>query len=415
AMIAVAVSLVTAVITIVGGRFLIRYNYILMELRGRFYGLVVQLLGAVSKIRAAGAQRRVFALWANRYADQLDYVMRLERISDYIFIINSVIGPLASALIFLSAVSMLNQTVEGEPSLTLGTFLAFNAALGIYLGGVASLSNTVVDLLDTFIKVRRVKPLLEAEQEIDYDKNDPGRLRGAIGLDRVTFRYGDDGPIVLNDVSIRVEPGEYVALVGPSGSGKSTLFRLLLGFEKAETGIVTYDNKDLRNLNVAAVRRQIGTVLQSAQITTGGIFENIAAGANVSLDDAWSAAKDAGFGAEIKQMPMGMHTVVSEGGANLSGGQRQRLLIARALVKQPRVLLFDEATSALDNKTQAVVSASLQRKRITRIAIAHRLSTVADADRIYVLDKGRVIQSGSYAELAETEGLFAQMLARQLA
>ena len=220
---------------------------------------------------------------------------------------------------------------------------------------------------------------------------------------------------MLRDLSISIRAGEFVALVGASGCGKSTLFRLLLGFEKLESGAIHFDGRDLAGMNLQSVRRQIGVVLQNGQLQTGDIFQNIAGARLVTLDDAWEAARMAGLDEDIRAMPMGMHTVISEGGGGLSGGQRQRLMIARAIATRPRILLFDEATSALDNQTQAQVSRSLESLRTTRIVIAHRLSTIIKADRIYVLDGGRVAESGTYSELLARDGLFAKLAKRQLA
>jgi ABC-type bacteriocin/lantibiotic exporter with double-glycine peptidase domain len=220
--------------------------------------------------------------------------------------------------------------------------------------------------------------------------------------------------LTLEQVSLWAEPGEFIALVGPSGSGKSTLLRLLLGFEVPESGSLCYDDHELASLDIYAMRRQLGVVLQNGRLMSASIFENIAGNALMTLDAAWDAARMAGFADDIAAMPMAMHTVVSEGGSNLSGGQRQRLLIARALALKPKILLFDEATSALDNKTQAIVSESLEQLQVTRIVIAHRLSTIRKADRIYVLQNGRIVQTGRFEKLAEQDGLFAQLMARQV-
>jgi ATP-binding cassette subfamily C protein len=220
--------------------------------------------------------------------------------------------------------------------------------------------------------------------------------------------------LILRDVSLAIPSGQFVAFVGPSGSGKSTLFRLLLGFERPASGSVYYDGQDLANLDVQSIRRQIGVVLQNARLMTGSIFENIVGDGILTIDDAWAAARQAGLEGDLTTMPMGMHTVVSDGGGGLSGGQRQRLLIARAIVRKPRIVLFDEATSALDNHTQAIVSQSLKALNATRLVIAHRLSTVIRADRICVLDKGSLVETGSYDELMSREGLFTQLAKRQL-
>jgi ABC-type bacteriocin/lantibiotic exporter with double-glycine peptidase domain len=257
-------------------------------------------------------------------------------------------------------------------------------------------------------------PLVSAEVEIADDRKPPGELTGSVELSRVTFRYVPEGPPVIDNLSLRVAPGEYVAIVGPSGSGKSTLFRLLLGFEKAESGAVFFDGKALDTLDVSAVRRQLGVVLQNGRLATGSLYENICGGLQLPLDHAWDAARIAGLDDDIRKMPMGMHTAIAEGVNTLSGGQRQRVLIARAIARRPRILLFDEATSSLDNRSQAIVSDSLEALNVTRIVIAHRLSTVRRADRIVVVSEGRVVQSGTFAALSEEKGVFANFAQRQL-
>lgn len=304
---------------------------------------------------------------------------------------------------------------NGGIQLSLGTFLAFNTAFGNFTRGSTDLSNTITEIIQILPQWQRTQPILGTVPEVDLTKADPGKLKGKITVDHITFRYRSDGLLILDDVCISAEPGEFIALVGGSGSGKSTIFRLLLGFETPQAGSVYYDGQDLSGLDVDAVRRQLGVVLQNGRLMSASIFENIAGGAQITLDEAWDAAKMSGLADDITSMPMQMHTVISEGGGNLSGGQRQRLLIARALVLKPNILLFDEATSALDNKTQAIVSQSLEKMQVTRIAIAHRLSTIRNADRIYVLQSGRVVQQGTFQELATAEGLFAQLIVRQMA
>ena len=414
ALVAVAVAGMTVVVTTVLGIAILRQFRPLLELEGEIFGLMVQLVNGVSKLRLADAEERAFAAWAKKYSQQLKLTLKSQVIEDSLKVFNTVMPTVTAVLLFGVAAQM---RLQGQPGtgFSTGSFLAFYVAFGIFIGGATDLSNTVTEVLEIVTLWKRAKPILEAQPELDLSKTDPGRLSGRVSLDHVTFRYRQDGPLNLDDVCIYAEPGEFVALVGPSGSGKSTLLRLLLGFETPETGAVKYDGQDLSGLDISAVRRQLGVVLQNGRINTASIFQNISGGAQVTIDEAWEAASLAGFADDVTAMPMGMHTVISEGGTNLSGGQRQRLLIARALILKPRILLFDEATSALDNRTQAIVSASLEQLQVTRVVIAHRLSTIRHADRIYVVEAGRVVQQGGFEELAEQEGLFVQLMARQMA
>ncbi len=413
ALIAVVVTAVALAVTASFGAAVRRKIIVLEDLRGAFYGLVIQLVGGVSKLRVAGAEQRAYTTWVRRYTEQLRVMFAAQRLEDYVVIFNGVVPTLGTISLFWFGYGQMLAEGAAKP-LSIGTFLAFNAAFGTFLGGATSLSNTIIGMLDTMTRGKRIRPILEAQPEVDPSKSDPGRLAGRVELERIVFRYRDDGPKILDDISLRAEPGEFIALVGPSGSGKSTVFRLLLGFEAPESGAVLFDGQDVAGLDVTAVRRQLGVVLQSGRLNTGSIYDNIACGSLVSLDEAMEAARDAGLESDLAQMPMGLHTVVSEGGGNLSGGQRQRLLIARALVVRPCILLFDEATSALDNRTQSVVGESLARRSVTRIVIAHLLSTVRSASRIYVLDEGCIVQQGTFEELTASEGPFARMMARQM-
>ncbi len=413
ALLACFVAVVNIGITIFSGILTVQKFRPLLELEGQIFGVMVQLINGVSKIRVSGAETRAFAYWSRQYTHQLKLMLRTQSIEDGVSFITKVLPPLTNALLFWVAASMIQES-PGSGGLSTGIFLAFNAAFGSFIGGATSLSTTVVDIMQVLPMWKRAEPILTAIPEITSSKTDPGRLSGKLLVDHVIFRYRDDGPLTLDDVTIKAEPGEYIALVGPSGSGKSTLFRLLLGFDHPESGTIYYDGQDLAGLDVNAVRRQLGVVMQNSRMMSGSIFDNIASGAMITMEEAWDAARASGLADDIETMPMGMHTVVSEGATNLSGGQRQRLLIARALVLKPRILLFDEATSALDNRTQAIVSESLERLQVTRIAIAHRLSTIRNAHRIYVLQDGRVVQQGSFAELAKQQGLFAQLMARQM-
>ncbi|HSH46686.1 MAG TPA: ATP-binding cassette domain-containing protein, partial [Longimicrobiales bacterium] len=383
------------------------------EVAGRLSGFTVQLIGAIPKIRVAAAEDRAFAQWARRFREQKEIAWRASVNDNALQVFNTILPVTASLLLFWYAGWM---TLEGkEYALSPGTFVAFNAAFGTFFGAVVSLSNTLVTALVAVPMMERARPILRAVPETSGDRTDPGELSGRIEMSRVTFRYQEDGPTILDDVSFRAEPGEFIAFVGPSGSGKSTCLRMLLGFETPESGAIYFDGQDLETLDLGAVRSQVGVVLQSSKLSQGNIFDNIVGSSPLSMDQAWEAAEAAGFAQDIEAMPMQMHTVVAEGGSTLSGGQRQRLLIARALARKPRIIFFDEATSALDNRTQETVSRSLEETNATRVVIAHRLSTIRNADRIYVMKDGRVVQSGGFEELQEQDGLFRDLVARQLA
>jgi NHLM bacteriocin system ABC transporter peptidase/ATP-binding protein/NHLM bacteriocin system ABC transporter ATP-binding protein len=380
------------------------------KLRGEIAGLLFLLLGGISRLRVAGAEPRAFARWATRYQEQLRQSLRFQMISGRLVLFGEV-WPIAVLMVILAS------AVFGSAFLSIGEFLAFNASLMLGLAAVVSLGKGAISLIDGLRECERFAPILVAAPEVNDACGELVRLGGAIRLDNVSFRYTPAGPLILDSVNFQVRPGEFVAVVGPSGSGKSTLLRLLLGFESPTEGSVSYDGRELTTLDVHEVRRQIGVVLQDARLRPGDIFSNIVGlSTHLTRDDAWAAAELAGLADDIEQMPMGIHTVVSEGGSGLSSGQRQRLIIARALAGQPKVLLFDEATSALDNRTQAHVSHSIhvRLRGTTRVAIAHRLSTVIDADRIYVLSGGMIVQSGRYAQLIAEPGPFQDLARRQM-
>ncbi|WP_414582709.1 NHLP bacteriocin export ABC transporter permease/ATPase subunit [Scytonema sp. PCC 10023] len=416
ALVAVAVAIIAIIVTTVYGTVLLRKVRPLLELQGNIFGQTVQLINGISKLRVAGAEEHAFAIWSKNYSRQIKLELSTQKIEDSVTLFNTVMPTLTSAMLFWFATQQLAQAqTSGITGLSIGTFLAFNTAFGSFIKGATDLSNTVTEVLQVIPEWKRTQPILETIPEVNFSKADPGLLIGRIAAKHITFRYCKDGSLTLDDVSIHAEPGEFIALVGGSGSGKSTIFRLLLGFEIPEAGAIYYDGQDLSGLDVDTVRRQLGVVLQNGRLMSASIFDNIAGGARLTLDEAWEAAHMAGLADDIAAMPMNMHTVISEGGSNLSGGQRQRLLIARALALKPRILLFDEATSALDNRTQAIVSQSLDKLQVTRIVIAHRLSTIRNAHRIYVLQAGQIVQQGSFEYLASVEGLFAQLMARQMA
>jgi NHLM bacteriocin system ABC transporter peptidase/ATP-binding protein/NHLM bacteriocin system ABC transporter ATP-binding protein len=380
------------------------------QAQGRISALLLVLLGGIDRLRLAGAEKRAFARWAELYKTQLELMLQFQRRSDWMTSVGDLLPLLTLMAVFAAAIGLAPQVVET------GAFLAFSLALTQGLAAVIGLGKNLIPLIHGLEEIERFRPILEAAPEAPEIQGDAVTLGGAIRLTNVSFRYDEDGPLVLDDVNLQVRPGEFVAIVGPSGSGKSTLLRLLLGFEVPTEGVVSYDGRELFTLSLQEVRQQIGVVLQDAQLFPGDIFSNIVGlASNLTLDDAWEAAELAGLAEDIEAMPMGIHTVIGEGGAGLSSGQRQRLIIARALAGKPKILYLDEATSALDNRAQAAVSRSLHSKMqgTTRLAIAHRISTVLDADRIYVLSEGKIVQSGRYSQLIEEAGPFQEFARRQ--
>ena len=412
-LIAVAVTLVTIIVTTISSIINRQKMRPLLELSGDIFGLKVELIGGVSKLRVAAAESEAFSYWAKKYTQQVKLMLSTQLVEDILSVFNIVLPAASSILLFSLTVSLMGQPGR-EAGLSTGTFLAFNTAFGTFIRSATQLSNIVIDILEINILWERAQPILTAKPEVDINKYHPGKLSGEIKLDQVCFRYRQDFALVLDNINLEVKTGEFIAIVGESGSGKSTIMRLLLGFETPESGTIFYDGKDLSGLDIAAVRRQLGVVQQNGRIMSGSIWENIAGGGIVTQDEVWEALQMAGLADDIQAMPMGIHTIISQGGGNLSGGQRQRLFIARALVRKPQILLFDEATSALDNRTQAIVSQSLEQLGVTRVVIAHRLSTIRHADRIYVMQGGKVLQQGSFEELAAGEGLFADLMLRQM-
>ncbi|WP_456710039.1 NHLP bacteriocin export ABC transporter permease/ATPase subunit [Bradyrhizobium sp. USDA 4452] len=379
------------------------------NLQGKVSGFVLQLITGVGKLRVANAASRALARWSGQFAVQKRYFIASQRAANVLVVFETAFPLLATLIIFAIASRTNSQLLAN-----LGAFLGFLSAFGQTTAAIGNFASSMSESLVVIPHLTRLKPILSTAAEIADDRRPAGELSGEIEFSGVTFRYIEGGPIILDDITLRVSRGEYVAIVGPSGSGKSSLLRLLLDFERPEAGTIFYDGKALNTIETNDVRRQLGVVLQDTKLATGSLYENICGGVDLTLEKAWEAARLAALDADIRQMPMGMHTLVAEGINTLSGGQRQRLLIARALARSPRILLFDEATSALDNQTQAIVGASLERLNVTRIVIAHRLSTIRHADRIVMLVGGKIVQSGSYDELTSGTGPFAEFARRQL-
>ncbi len=375
-------------------------------LGGELASRVFQMVSGIKRIRLTGGEDRAFVHWGHQAMEYREAVV------DH-YNAEVAFGAFSRGYEVLSLAVIFGTLSVAGDSLTTGGFLAFVAAFTIAMSGFTEMSKKLLQLVELAPTYRRVEPLLKAVPEGEADKAHPGTLTGHLEINDLVFRYGEGRPAVLDGLSLSAQPGQYVAIVGPSGCGKSTLFRLILGFESPESGSIYFDGKSLAGLDLREVRHQIGVVLQDDQLMEATLYENIKGVSDITLEEAWNAARMGGIAEDIRAMPMGMRTVISAAGSDLSGGQVQRLLIARSLAAKPRLLLLDEATSALDNRTQATVIGNLERLRITRIAIAHRLSTVARADRIYVMDQGRIVASGTFDELMEGGGLFADLVKRQ--
>lgn len=401
----ILVTLLTIGISLLCSFYNVKRSKQIMELSAKEQGLIFSLISGVQKIRLTGAENRAFSKWANLYAKGLDLTYNIPAFIRLNKVITQAIRLAGTAVLYYVAV---------KTSVSVADYYAFNASYSYISSAFTALAAIIVTVSSIKPSLDILKPFLEAEPEVSGGKETVDRLTGSIELSHVSFRYEEKGPLILNDISLNIPSRQYIAIVGKSGCGKSTLIRLLLGFEMPEKGAIYYNKIDTRRLDMPSVRRQIGTVMQNGKLMAGSIFENIAlASPQITLDEAWEAAEIAGMADSIKDMPMGMNTMLQEGIGGISGGQRQRIMIARAVAGKPKILIFDEATSALDNITQKQVSESLDKMNCTRIVVAHRLSTIRHCDRIIVLDQGRIVEDGSYEELMELGGSFAELVARQ--
>lgn len=409
AMAAIGMLVVIAAVFLGLGLWQVRWQRRLVVLGNKLNNQAFQTLRGLPKLRVAAAENYAYAAWASEFARSRELQQKVGRIKNLTTVMGAVYLPICTLLMFM----LLAGPARG--SMSAAAFLTFNTSVTMLLTAVTQLTGSFVSVVSALPLFEEIKPVLDATPEVRTASTRPGQLTGAMEARRLSFRYSDDGPLVLDDVSFEIRPGEFVAIVGPSGCGKSTLLRLLIGFDPPVSGSVLYDGQDLAALDQSAVRRQCGVVLQHAQPFTGSILDVICGTEPYTPEEAMAAAAMAGLAEDIQRMPMGLHTIVSGSGA-VSGGQRQRLMIAQALIRRPRILFFDEATSALDNDTQRTVIESTKALNATRIVIAHRLSTVLDADRVIVMENGKVAQQGPPAQLlADTGGRLHELVRRQMA
>ena len=402
---ALIIIVVTILFSLITTFAQMKYSKKQMELSAEESGMSYALITGVQKIKLSGAEKRAFARWSNLYAKQVQVTYNPPMFLRANAAFSSIISLTGVLVMYFMAV---------QSGVSVADYYAFNTAYGMVSGAFTSLAGIATTVAQFKPILEMAKPIMETVPEVSEGKMVIDRLSGGIELNNVSFRYNENMPLVVDNLSLKIRPGQYVAIVGSTGCGKSTLMRIMLGFEKPGKGAVYYDGKDLSGIDLKSLRRKIGVVMQNGKLFQGDVFSNITISApQLSMDEAWAAAEMAGIADDIRRMPMGMHTIISEGSGGISGGQRQRLMIARAIAPKPKILMFDEATSALDNLTQKIVSDSLDKLKCTRIVIAHRLSTIRQCDRIIYLEKGKIVEDGTYDELIAKNGKFAELVERQ--
>ena len=403
---ALGIIAVQAVVLVLNYRRIVDMQQKYTERATRLSGLEYNLFAGIQKLKLTGSEDRAFVRWLDHYSNTAQFNYNPSFKNRLYSALIALMGIGGTMLIFWSTLSN---------GVTTSDYIAFSSAFGMITAAMNHLNGVVPNLAQIKPLLESVKPILEAVPEMEDKAPQVEDLFGGIEVSGVSFRYQEDGPLILDDLSLKIEPGEYVGIVGKSGCGKSTLMRLMLGFEQPLSGGIYYDNYDLSKVDKASLRRKIGCCLQSGSLFTGDLFHNITITAPwATHDDAWVALRMACLEDDVRRMPMGLHTVVSEGGGGFRGGQKQRILIARALISKPDIIFFDEATSALDNISQKAVSDNLDELMCTRVVIAHRLSTIRHCDRIIVLDKGKIVEQGTFEELMANKGLFYEMSLRQL-
>ena len=408
-LIGVAMVLVYGALFYLINALALKHRKVSVELEGQTASKIYQYLNGISKIRIAGVEDRALYEYMKPYIRLRNNDEKQKSILNFGTVLALIVDSIFSLVLYI-------VIVKSSGNISVGAFIAFNSMFGAFTAYVLQIVQGLCELKSQKPSIDRLKPIIDAVPEFDEGKELPGDVSGAIEINNVTFAYSADAPNVLEGVNLKIRAGEYVGLVGPSGCGKSTLMKLLLGFEKPTTGKIYYDNKDIESVDKRELRKKMGVVLQDGKLISGSIFENITITSPKSnVNDVKAVVKAVGLEKDIDEMPMGLHTVLSEDCGTISGGQQQRILIARAIISNPKILFFDEATSALDNVTQSMVCETLESMDSTRIVIAHRLSTIIKCDRIIVMNAGRIIEQGTYDELMQNKGLFYQLASRQMA
>ena len=399
------ITLATLVLSVVTTLVQMRVTKELMLRSSKTSGMTYSMITGIQKIKLSGSEKRMFSRWAKHYSGEASL-----QYNPPLFLKMS--GTISMAISLIGTLILFSIAIRSY--ISVADYYAFNSAYGMVSAAFISLAGIATLVANIKPTLEMAKPIMEAEPEMAVGKEIVTELRGAIELEHVSFSYEEGMPNVIDDLSLKINPGEYVAIVGSTGCGKSTLMRLLLGFETPQKGAIYYDRKNMSRMDLKSLRRKIGAVMQDGKLFLGDIYSNIVIAApQLTLDQAWEAAEIASVADDIRAMPMGMHTIIAEGQGGISGGQRQRLMIARAVAPHPKVLMFDEATSALDNLTQKKVSEAIDGLKCTRIVIAHRLSTIRHCNRIIVLDKGHIVENGTYEQLIANNGFFAELVSRQ--
>lgn len=383
----------------------IKYNYqkVVTELDGKCSSLMFEIINGIEKVRMYAAENHLFMLWSSLFSKKKNYYKKVEMINNFQNTVISITPVIINLFMFWFFVSF------NMYKMTTGVFFAFTTALTGFTMSVTDAAISVENIVEAVPLYKRLFPIINSEIENAGEKENIGIVSGKIMLKDVSFRYTQEHSLILNGITFNINPGESVAIVGASGSGKSTLLRLLLGFENLTSGDIMIDNKSIKDIDIKDYRKQIGVVLQDSRLLSGDIYSNIRGNLNISAEEIEEILKKTGIYDEISEMPMGMHTIIDENAKTISEGQKQRLLIARAIAGNPSILFLDEATSSLDNMAQRKIMEMFNSLKITRISIAHRLSTVKEADKIIVLKDGFVNDIGTFNELMEKKGYFYNM------